>query len=79
MALPMNATEIPPGIDLTADQGRRIIISNIVLLILPTIFVIGRFVSRQISHAGYWVCWIARRVPPLGCEKLLMMLRSSVG
>ncbi|MDI1490806.1 MAG: hypothetical protein OHK93_002010 [Ramalina farinacea] len=54
MAVPMNATGIPPGINLEADQGRRIITANIVLIILPTIFVIGRFASRHIAHAGYW-------------------------
>ena len=45
----------PPGIDLNADQGHRIISSMIALIILPTIFVIFRLISRRISRAGYWV------------------------
>ncbi|KAL2046064.1 hypothetical protein N7G274_001511 [Stereocaulon virgatum] len=43
-----------PGFDLYANQQERIRISSIVLIILPTIFVILRLVSRGISKAGYW-------------------------
>ena len=45
----------PPGIDLYADQKTRIIGSMVALIVLPTLFVIARLVSRKVSHAGYWV------------------------
>ena len=44
----------PPGIDLHADQGSRVMSSGIALIILPTVFVIVRFVSRVIARAGFW-------------------------
>ena len=44
----------PPGIDLHADKGSRVISSGIALIVLPTIFVIVRFVSRVIARAGFW-------------------------
>ena len=44
----------PPGTDLRADQGPRIISSGIALIVLPTLFVILRFVSRYLAQAGYW-------------------------
>lgn len=44
----------PPGIDLHADKGPRVISSGIALIILPTLFVIVRFVSRIIARAGFW-------------------------
>ena len=44
----------PPGIDLYADKGPRVISSGIALIILPTLFVIVRFVSRTIARAGFW-------------------------
>ena len=44
----------PPGIDLAADQGRRVVSSGIALLVLSTSFVILRFASRSIANAGYW-------------------------
>ena len=44
----------PPGIDLSADKGPRVISSGIALIILPTLFVIVRFVSRAIARAGFW-------------------------
>lgn len=46
---------IPPGTDLTADEGPRIIAANVALIVLPTVFVILRFVSRKIARAGLWV------------------------
>lgn len=49
------ASQPPPGIDLSADQGPRIVSSMIALIVLPTIFVIGRLVSRGIARAGFWV------------------------
>lgn len=44
----------PPGIDLHADKGSRVMSSGIALIILPTLFVIVRFVSRIIARAGFW-------------------------
>ncbi|KAL2036834.1 hypothetical protein N7G274_010377 [Stereocaulon virgatum] len=44
----------PPGMDLKANQGPRVISSGIALIVLPTIFVILRFVSRFIAQAGFW-------------------------
>lgn len=44
----------PPGIDLHADKGPRVLSSGIALIILPTLFVIVRFVSRAIARAGFW-------------------------
>ena len=46
--------DIPPGIDLNADQGPRLVASMITLILLPTLFVIARLVSRKVAHAGYW-------------------------
>ena len=54
----MSAAGVPPiplGTDLQADKGPRIISANIALIVLPTIFVILRFISRHIARAGYWV------------------------
>ena len=48
------ADDIPPGIDLDADQGPRLVGSMITLILLPTIFVIARLVSRKVARAGYW-------------------------
>ena len=45
----------PPGIDLEANQQGRLVASMIALIILPTIFVILRLISRKKSQAGYWV------------------------
>lgn len=42
------------GIDLTADKGPRIVGSIITLMILPTIFVLARLISRRVSRAGFW-------------------------
>ena len=44
----------PPGTDLKADQGPRLVGSMITLMVLPTIFVIGRLISRKVARAGYW-------------------------
>ena len=44
----------PPGIDLNADQGPRLVGSMITLIVLPTLFVIARLVSRKVARAGYW-------------------------
>lgn len=44
----------PPGINLEADQRQRVVNSGIALIILPTCFVILRFVSRSIANAGFW-------------------------
>ena len=44
----------PPDIDLHADKGSRVMSSSIALIILPTLFVIVRFVSRVIARAGFW-------------------------
>ena len=46
--------DIPPGIDLNADQGPRLVGSMITLILLPTLFVIARLVSRKVAGAGYW-------------------------
>lgn len=43
-----------PGLDLQADQGPRIVTSMIALIVLPTLFVIARLLSRRLSRAGYW-------------------------
>ena len=44
----------PPGIDLNADQGPRLVASMIALIVLPTLFVIARLISRKVARAGYW-------------------------
>ena len=44
----------PPGIDLHADKGSRVMSSGIALIILPTVFVMARFASRVIARAGFW-------------------------
>lgn len=48
------APPIGPGFDLYADQSTRLKASNIALIILPTIFVVLRLISRKVSRAGYW-------------------------
>ncbi|KAL8996332.1 MAG: hypothetical protein Q9169_004132 [Polycauliona sp. 2 TL-2023] len=50
----MAANVPPPGVDLSADQGGRIIASMAALIILPTIAVIARLTSRMVAHAGFW-------------------------
>lgn len=49
-----NAPPTGPGFDLYADQGPRLKASNIALIILPTVFVALRLISRKVSRAGYW-------------------------
>ena len=53
------ALELPPvddtKFDLHANQGPRLIGTSVILLILPTIFVALRLVSRKLSKAGFWV------------------------
>lgn len=44
----------PPGVNLKADQGPRLVGSMITLIVLPTLFVIARLVSRKVARAGYW-------------------------
>ncbi|KAL8818666.1 MAG: hypothetical protein Q9223_002739 [Gallowayella weberi] len=44
----------PPGIDLSADQGGRIIASMIALIALPTLAVAARLISRLVARAGFW-------------------------
>ena len=44
----------PPGIDLNADQGPRLVGSMTTLIVLPTLFVIARLISRKVARAGYW-------------------------
>ena len=46
---------VPPGIDLKANQGPRVMGSMITFIVLPTIFVALRLVSRKVAQAGYWV------------------------
>ena len=47
---------LPPlGIDLAEDGGPRILSSMIALIVLPTMFVVARLVSRSIARAGFWV------------------------
>jgi len=50
----MASSQPPPGLDVYADQEQRVISSGIVLIVLPTVFVILRFVSRFIANAGLW-------------------------
>ena len=51
----MDATDPALNTDLVADQGTRIIASNIVLIVLPTLFVLARLISRRVTQAGFWV------------------------
>ena len=44
----------PPGIDLQADKGPHIISSGIALIVLPTVFVALRLISRYLAQAGFW-------------------------
>ena len=44
----------PPGIDLQADRGPHIISSGIALIVLPTVFVVLRIISRYLAQAGFW-------------------------
>ncbi|KAL8974748.1 MAG: hypothetical protein Q9197_001010 [Variospora fuerteventurae] len=50
----MAANQPPPGIDLTEDQGQRIVSSMVALIVLPTLAVIARLLSRYLAHAGFW-------------------------
>lgn len=58
-----------PGLDLYANQAGRLRGANIVLVILPTIFVALRLASRKISRAGYWVS-IAQKLESIGYADL---------
>ncbi|KAL8644091.1 MAG: hypothetical protein Q9210_007429, partial [Variospora velana] len=51
----MAANLPPPGIDLTEDQGPRIVASMVALIVLPTLAVIARLLSRYLAHAGFWL------------------------
>jgi hypothetical protein len=62
------ATNIPSGVDLTADRGPEIIRSIAAVASLAALIVIGRFVSRKIQKAqwkasdytivlGLFGCW----------------------
>ena len=44
----------PPGIDLQADKGPHIVSSGIALIVLPTVFVVLRLISRYLAEAGFW-------------------------
>ncbi|KAL8955815.1 MAG: hypothetical protein Q9193_006462 [Seirophora villosa] len=44
----------PPGLDLTEDKAEHIVASMIVLIIIPTIAVFVRLLSRYLAHAGFW-------------------------
>ena len=44
----------PPGTDLQADKGPHIISSGIALIVLPTVFVALRLISRYLAQAGFW-------------------------
>lgn len=59
-----------PGFNLYADQGKRIKSANIVFIVIPTVFVVLRVVSRKISRAGYWV-WRSR----LGDLGIVVLIR----
>lgn len=48
------AQATPDGLDLAADHGPRLVGSMTALIVLPTLFVIARLISRRLSHAGYW-------------------------
>lgn len=50
----MASLKPPAGMDVYADQGDRVVSSGIALIVLPTFFVILRFVSRSIANAGLW-------------------------
>lgn len=59
--LTMAANQPPPGIDLTEDQGQRIVSSMVALIVLPTLAVIARLLSRYLAHAGFWVSTSVQR------------------
>ncbi|KAI4201783.1 MAG: hypothetical protein LQ346_002094 [Caloplaca aetnensis] len=44
----------PPGMDITADEGGRIVATMAALIVIPTITVIARLLSRRLAHAGFW-------------------------
>lgn len=52
------ATELPssfgPDFDIHASHTSKLLGSSIFLIVLPTIFVILRLVSRKVAGAGYW-------------------------
>ena len=50
----MASLEPPDGMNVYADQEQRVIASGIALIVLSTIFVILRFISRLIANAGLW-------------------------
>ena len=43
-----------PGFNLNANQHPRLEASSIVLIVLPTLFVVLRLASRKVARAGYW-------------------------
>ena len=58
-----------PGFNLYADQGDKILGTMIALIVLASIFVALRLISRHLARAGFWVSKIVivmeRRNAPL--------------
>lgn len=44
-----------PGFDLYANQKGRIIAASAALIVLTTVFVLLRLLSRRLSRVGLWV------------------------
>ena len=53
-----------------ATKNGQIISASVTLLVLPTLFVALRVVSRYMSEAGFWVC---------SCLLAMLTLRRSQG
>ena len=55
----MSLSQVPtPAEDpaLYTNKDDQILSASVVLLVLPTIFVALRLVSRHMAGAGFWVC-----------------------
>ncbi|KAL3467936.1 hypothetical protein BJX64DRAFT_282825 [Aspergillus heterothallicus] len=64
---------VPPGIDLTADQGPKIRGAVVSTWALSVVFVLLRFLSRYLARAGFWWDdWLILSSPLLGSPLSLL-------
>ncbi|KAL8890628.1 MAG: hypothetical protein Q9192_005843 [Flavoplaca navasiana] len=72
-----------PNFDLYADQRGRIIGSSTAFIVLTTVVVVLRLLSRKLAHAGFW--WddhfsvVAWAFSTLVCILLLIQLKNGYG
>ncbi|KAG6986724.1 hypothetical protein G7Y79_00073g098230 [Physcia stellaris] len=58
---PFNAPFGEPGFDVNGDQRGRIIGANVSIIVITTVFVCLRLLSRKLSRAGFWELLIHKK------------------